>query len=241
MNKFLVIILLAAVQLPAFAQTPTIINDPKAKLRTITGSFTKLAVSSGIELYLTQSPETALAISVSDNSYETMVKTEVRNGVLQVNFDKQGVAWNKDKNRKIKVYLSCETLEGIIGSAGSLIQVVNEFNSAAITLSISSGATFKGRLQTKALTATANSGGEIEVSGVAVNSTLQASSGAMLNAYLLTTKYCNAKVSSGADIKITVEKEITAKASSGGTISYKGSADVTNKHLSSGGTIKQTS
>lgn len=241
MNKFFLIFLLSIFSLSALAQKPTVINDPTAKQRTISGSFTKISVSSGIELYLTQGIETALAISVSDDKYEARVKTEVKNGVLLIKYDNHGVTWTNDKKRKIKAYLSCKTLEEISGSSGALIIIDNEFNSPVMNLSISSGARFVGKLQTKKLTANASSGAAIEMSGVAVRSTLEASSGAVLSAYRLTTRECNARASSGGSINIAVEKEITASASSGGEIRYKGNADLIKQSISSGGTVKQSS
>lgn len=231
--------LLSIACLTAAAQKPTIINDPKAKVRNITGSFTKVSVSSGIELYLSQSNETALAISVSDDKYESRVKTDVKNGVLIIKYDNNGINWTNDKKRKIKAYLSCRTLERIDASSGSLVRIENEFSAPAMALSVSSGARFTGKLQTKALTADVSSGGEIEMSGVAVTSKLQASSGASLNGYLLTTKDCTANASSGGSIKIAVEKEIKVSASSGGDIRYKGSPNLIKQNISSGGSVKQ--
>ena len=56
------------------AQQTKVYNDPNAKIRVIAGVFTKISVSSGIELYLTQGNETSLAISVSDDKYESRFK-----------------------------------------------------------------------------------------------------------------------------------------------------------------------
>ena len=57
--------------------------------------------------------------------------------------------------------------------------------------------------------------------------------------YEFTTDYCDAKVSSGGDVRISVGKELTAKANSGGGIHYKGTAVIKDINISSGGVVKK--
>ena len=57
----------------------TIINDKNAEIRNVS-AFTGIKVSGGIDVYLSQSNECALAVSASDEKYNVNIKTEVRNG-----------------------------------------------------------------------------------------------------------------------------------------------------------------
>lgn len=237
MNK-LFTLLLCCVSLTAFTQQPKVFNDPKAKTREVKGAFTKIAVSSGIELILTQSDVLALATSVSDEKYETMLKTDVADGTLKIWFDMKGTKWLRDKNRKLKVYLSCRNIESIKGSSGATVKLVNEVAVDQMAVSFSSGARFTGKLQVKKLNIDLSSGAEINATGTALSLSATASSGASFKGYGLTSQECDVKVSSGANLWIEAEKKLWVNASSGGQVKYKGNA-VLEKKLSSGGTVKQ--
>jgi len=238
MNK-LFTLLLCCISFTALTQPTKVYNDPKAKTRALSGTFTKINVSSGIELLLTQSDELALATSVSDEKYEALLKTDVENGVLKIWFDSKGMNWGKDRNRKMKVYLSCKNIESIKGSSGAIVKLANEIAADQMSISFGSGAKFTGKLQVKSLSADVDSGAEIYVTGTALSLSASASSGAAFKGYGLTTQECEAKVSSGANVWVEVEKTLTASASSGGIIKYKGNAIVEKKSVNSGGSVKQ--
>lgn len=220
------------------AQQTKVYNDPNAKTRVITGAFTKISVSSGIELYLTQGNETSMAISVSDDKYEPRFKTEVENGVLKLYYDNKGITWKNDKHAKLKAYLSCSSLDAITGSAGAQLIIANEFGFNNLLISFSSGATFSGKLQAKSVTASISSGAEISATGVASKLTVSASSGAAFKGFDLMTEYCTASANSGASVRVVVEKELTASANSGGDIKYRGKAVITKVNVNSGGSVK---
>jgi hypothetical protein len=231
-------LLLCCISFTAFTQHPKVYNDPKAKTRTLSGAFTKITVSSGIELILTQSDELALATSVSHEKYESMLRTDVENGVLKVWFDMQGTKWVNDRNRKLKVYVSCKTIESIKGSSGATVKLVNEVAADKMEVSFSSGAKFTGKLQIKTLNADVSSGAEINVTGTALSLSASANSGASFKGYGLTSQDCEVTVSSGANIWVEAEKKLSVHASSGGQVKYKGNAVLEKKSLSSGGTLK---
>jgi hypothetical protein len=220
------------------AQTK-VYNDPNAKTRTITGAFSKINVSSGVELHLTQGNETALAVSVSDIKYEERFKTEVVDGILKIYYDNKGVTWSNDKNRKLKAYLSVKSLNGIKASAGSRVILTNALNADDLALSVSSGAVFTGVLKANSISADLSSGAELTSSGSAAKLTVSASSGASFKGFGLVTQYCTASANSGAAIRIEVQKELTASANSGGDITYKGTATVNKGTVHSGGSVKQ--
>ncbi|HSN61872.1 MAG TPA: DUF2807 domain-containing protein, partial [Ferruginibacter sp.] len=196
MNKLLAFLMLLG-SFTVNAQQTKVYNDPNAKPRTISGSFTKISVSSGIELFLTQGNETSLAISVSDDKYEPRFRTEVVDGVLKLYYDNKGITWKNDKHAKLKAYLSCNSLEAITGSAGSKLEIANEFSFNDLSLSFSSGALMNGKLQARSVTASVSSGAEINSTGVATKLTVSASSGAAFKGYELMTEYCTASANSG--------------------------------------------
>ena len=239
MKKLFSFLLLFA-GIAATAQQKNEYNDPNAKTRIISGEFTKISVSSGVELYLTQGNETALAVSVSDSKYEERFKTEVVNGVLKIYYDNKGLTWANDKNRKLKAWLSFKELQKLTGSAGARVITTNDLSAGDFEMYFSSGSAFKGKLQVKSLLADVDSGAEVDAAGTAVKLTVSASSGAIFKAFDLVSEFCTASANSGGAIRIQVQKEITGSANSGGDIKYKGNATLIKGKINSGGSVKQS-
>jgi hypothetical protein len=239
MNKLFFLLLLLSVH-SAFAQPTKVYSDPNAKTRTISAAFTKIQVSSGVELYLTQGNETALAVSVSAQKYEEKLKTTVENGELKIYYDNKGITWVNDKNRKLKVYLSFKEIEKITASGGAHVEMINELNANDLKLSFSSGASFAGKIRAKSLEAAINSGAEMEAAGQTGHLTVSASSGATFKGFDLVTEICSASASSGGTVRVQVQEELKASANSGGSIRYKGNAVLQKGNIHSGGSVKNT-
>ncbi|RYY49162.1 MAG: DUF2807 domain-containing protein [Chitinophagaceae bacterium] len=221
------------------AQTKTY-NDPNAKARTLSASFSKISVGSGVELFLTQGNDEALAISVSEPRFEERFKTEVENGTLKIWYDNKN--WSKaDKNRKLKAYVSYKTLDALTCSSGSITKLTNTLNAGTLSMNFSSGCQFEGAIDAASVTSNANSGATVRISGKAEKIKVEASSGANFKGDQLNTSYCTASANSGASVSIAVQKELNASANSGGDIRYSGNAVVTRGVINSGGSVKQRS
>lgn len=238
--KFLLTTATLFVALIATAQTKTY-SDANAKTRTVSGSFTKISVSSGVELYLTQANENAIAVSVSDSKHEERFKTEIEDGTLKIYYDNKGVSWTNDRNRKLKAYVSYKTLESLKCSAGSNTTLTNTLNTGNLALSFSSGSVFSGEIKANDVTSNASSGAVVKISGRAEKLNLEVNSGANFKGTNLVTTYCTASANSGGSIRIEVQKELNASANSGGDIRYTGAAVLKKGSINSGGSVKQGS
>jgi hypothetical protein len=106
-------------------------------------------------------------------------------------------------------------------------------------MKFSSGALFEGEVKAKVITLDQSSGSIITISGSAEKIEIESGSGAIFKGYDFTTDYCDAKASSGSEIRISVGKELSAKAHSGANIHYKGTAVVKDIDISSGGAVKK--
>ena len=236
--KKLLCSLITVLALTAFAQDTKVINDANATTRSLSGSFTAISVSSGIDLYLSQGNEESLAVSASDQKHLDRLITEVVNGTLKIYYDNKGVTW-KSENRKLKAYVSFKTLQKLNVSSGSDAKVNGSINAADFDLDVSSGAIFKGDITAKTLTVDVSSGASISISGKSDKLKVDVSSGADFKGYDLVTDYCEASASSGAGVHVTINKELNAKASSGGDIHYKGTALIRDIKTSGGGSVKK--
>jgi hypothetical protein len=236
--KNLLFSLITLITLSTWAQETKLINDPDAVERTLSGSFTAISVSSGIDLYLTQGNEEKVAVSAFDQKHLDRLKTEVVNGTLKIYYDNKGVTW-KSNNRKLKAYVSFKTLAKLYASAGSEVSVNGNISTESLDLKVSSGAGFNGAVNTKELLADVSSGAGVKISGKADKLKVEVSSGADFKGYDFVTDYCDASASSGAGIQVTINKELSAKASSGADIRYKGTALIRDIKISGGGAVKK--
>lgn len=236
--KKLFLSLVTLISLHLFAQD-VVINDANAEKRTLSAGFNAIQVSDGIELYLTQASTESVAVSASEQKYMERLKTEVEGGVLKIYFDRKTMVWNGNEKKKLKAYVSFKNLESLKASSGSDVKAKSVLAVDNLNMNFSSGAQFNGEVDVKSLEVSQNSGSEINTTGKAENLKTDLSSGAMFKGYDLTVNFCDAKVSSGAEVRITVTKELAAKASSGGSIKYKGEGVVKDINVSSGGEVKR--
>ncbi len=223
----------------AFAQNDAVINDPNVQKRSLNESFSAIQVSDGIELYLTQGNEESIAISASENKYLERYKTEVDNGTLKIYFDNKGINWNTNDRRKLKAYVSFKTLQKLKASGGAHVTMKSILTSENLETSFTSGSRFEGQVDVNALDVSSSSGAEVNMTGKSGKLKVDVSSGAIFKGYDLVVDFCDAEASSGAGVRINVNKELTVRASSGGGVRYKGNGVIRDMDVSSGGNVKK--
>ncbi|NML20998.1 DUF2807 domain-containing protein [Pseudoflavitalea sp. G-6-1-2] len=215
-------------------------NDPNAEVREVS-NFKGVRVSTGIQLILTQGDTEACAVSVPEEEWRKKVITQVEDGILKIFVEHTGVTIRFKKFRKpIKAYVSIKTVEKLVASAGASMEIDGTVKSDALDLKVASGADFKGNIEVAFLKAESESGADVKISGVASKVDISGGSGSDFHGYDLITEKANVKVNSGASVKLTVNKEISATAGSGGDVLYKGNAVRTSVHTNSGGSVTNT-
>lgn len=199
--------------------------------RNLKQDFTKIKVSTGLDLYISQGSSNEITVEADENLHDIII-TEINDGVLKI-YSEQNI-W-KAKARKI--YVTVKTLEEVAATSGSDVYTKETLKVNDIKISSTSGADIRMSIDANTVETSSTSGSDIEISGIANNHISKATSGASIDAYELRSKNVTVKVSSGADINIYASESITAKASSGGDIDFKGSPEKVNKKSSSGGSI----
>ena len=122
----------------------TIVNDANAEARQITGSFTAIKVSGGIDIYLSQSDKEAVAVSATDQEYRNDIKTDIESGTLKVYYD-GNKGWSKG-NKKLKVYISFKNLERLEASGACDVHVAGTITVPSLSLDMSGASDFKGAI-----------------------------------------------------------------------------------------------
>ncbi|WP_439131652.1 head GIN domain-containing protein [Polaribacter sp.] len=199
--------------------------------RKVNEDFTKIKVSTGLDLYISQGSTPEIVVEADENLHE-IIMTEINDGVLKIYSEKN--IW---RAKARKVYVTLETLEGVTATSGADVYTKEMIQVNDIAIKATSGADIRMSLNANAVTSSATSGADIEITGVTNNHVSSATSGASIDAYDLQSKNVTVNVSSGADINIFASQSISAKASSGGDIDFKGSPKQVTKKSSSGGSI----
>ncbi|HMC99606.1 MAG TPA: head GIN domain-containing protein [Ferruginibacter sp.] len=236
--KVLMLSLICLISATAFAQEIPA-KDANAIERTMTGSFTAITATDGIDLYLIQGQTESVFVSASDEKYMTRFKTEVSGGTLKLYYDVKGFNFGFNEKRKLKAWVTFKNIDKLQVSGGANVKVDGAIDAGKLSLIFTSGSHFTGKVTAKELNVDQESGSGMTISGKADKIKVQGSSGSIFKGFDLAVDYCEAKASSGAGVHITINKELDAKANSGGGIKYKGDALVKNVNISSGGSVKK--
>jgi hypothetical protein len=234
--KFLFKILFLFTSFSAAAQKQFVV-DADAEVRTISGSFTSVRVSSGIQLYLSKADVEAVAISATAQSYREGIKTEIENGELHIFYD--GARSWTGRSQKLSVYVAYKNLEQITASSAANVIIAGIMELPMLNIKLSGASDFKGQINIADLNVKCSGASDMKLSGTAKNMNIECSGASDVNAYDLAVENCNVKASGASDVNITATKEITTNASGASNIYYKGDAELKEKNSSGASTISK--
>ena len=213
------------------------IHDANAVSRTV-GAFHGIKMSSGIDLYLSQSGSEGLAVSASNSEYRDKIVTEVENGILKVYYGEQGSWGTNWGNRKMKAYVSVKDLDLLEASGGSDIYIDEKLQSAHLKVQLSGGSDMIGKVAIEDLTISASGGSDVKLTGTANHLKVSISGGSDFKGADLDAEYCSISASGGSDAYVHVNKELDSHASGGSDIRYTGNP-TTSVSSSGGGSVKK--
>ena len=237
MKKIIASVLLISTVLFATAQK-TIINDANAEKRNVPG-FSGISVSGGIDIYLTQGDEDGIAVSATEIKYRDRIKTEVKDGILTIWYNNEGMHWSTG-SKKLKAYISFRSINKLKASGASDVFINGTIKAAVLDLKLSGASDLKGAVDIGNLTANISGASDMTVSGKVESLQIDASGASDLKDYDLVVQNCNAEASGASDIKITVEKELSASASGASDIVIKGNGVIKKMSKSGASSIKKS-
>jgi hypothetical protein len=235
MKRLLVIVSGLLLSAGVYAQ-PTV-SDPNVQLREAK-NFHAISVSSAFDVYLTQDKEEKVAVSASEAKYLEYIKVEVKNGVLEVGWDHKG-KWNNG-NKKLKAYISFKSIDKLKASGACNVTIVGILKADDLLVDLSGASDLKGKVDTKKLAFDISGASDSKISGVAVSLDIDASGASKFKGFDLTTDYCKVTASGASDIKITVNKELSATASGASDIDYKGAGVIRDIKTSGASSISRS-
>ena len=238
MKKTLLILsLFVGLVTTSFAQK--VINDANAEKRTV-GSFHGIDVATGIELTLTKGTNEEVAVSASETEFRDKIVTEVVNGILRIHYEtKSGAINKKNESKHLKAYVSYKSLDLLHVTTGAEANVDGVIEATTFELKANTGGLVKAEMNIGALTVEQNTGSKITLTGKVDKLEAEGDTGSKFMGENLSTNTCFVKMSTGAGIHISVDKELNVKADTGGYVKYKGNAGIREIKTNTGGNVSK--
>ena len=234
MKKFFLLLLVTFSVTICQAQNDVVV-DANASLRSLSGDFSAIKVSGGIDLYLSQSENIAIAVSAANENIKEGIKTLIENGTLKIFY--KGDKSFKRKDRKIKVYVSFKDLKKIDASGACDVIVAGSLIAATLDIQMSGACDFTGMVKVTSLNINLSGASDVRISGTANTVDIISSGASDVKGYDLVTNVCNANVSGASDINITVNTQLNANASGASNVYYKGTGTIKERNSSGASNI----
>lgn len=199
--------------------------------RSVSESFTAVSASEGLDVYVEQGDDFDIRVEADENVIE-LIGTDIKDGKLRIHaIENIGRA---TKN----VFVTLPEITALSSSSGADLTGRGMIEADKVRLDASSGADLRVEIAADEIEADCSSGADIRLSGRANLFYADASSGSDIKAEEMQAEVCNAKASSGADIRVFVTRTLTADASSGADIRYGGDPSVETRKSASGSVAK---
>ena len=195
--------------------------------------FNRIKVGSGIDVYLTRGDNHTVEVEADEN-LQSWIKTETSGNELHI-FTEKSIRFAKTK----KVYVTCETLEGIdISSAGD-ITGMTPFKADKLDIEMSSAGDLKFEVEANEIKISISSAGNAHLKGKTNVLKADLSSAGDLNAYDLVAKTGDVTVSSAGNARVYITDEARFQSSSAGDIDYRGEPNIKEIRTSSAGSVNK--
>ncbi|HTL07556.1 MAG TPA: head GIN domain-containing protein [Chitinophagaceae bacterium] len=230
--------LLLMVSLHVAQAQQTLINDENAEKRNIS-AFNGISVAGGIDIYITQGNEDGIAVSATETKYRDRIRTEVRDGILSIWYENDGMHWPTG-NKKLKAYISFKNISSLKASGASDVKINGVLKAASLDLKLVGASDIKGVVDIEKLTARISGASDMMVKGKVGMLDIEASGASDVKDFDLVVQTCEAQASGASDIKITVEKEISANATGASDIVIRGNGVIKKMSKSGASSIKKS-
>ncbi len=235
-------IILLAYVVVAFIALPSCSKDKKIKpsgdiiSETFDlASFKSIVVENGIDVIIQQGNTQKVELK-TDNNIMEYVEIQVESGALSI-----GIRDNVNilSDRTIEMNIVVDTLNSIIASGGSFIDIPQIFSAENINLSLSGGSLLNGIIETEDATVNCSGGSIITLSGETEKIDVLASGGSVVSAYDFIADDVFLELSGGCVAEVFVNNTLSVVASGGSSVSYKGNGSVVSQVLTGGSTINK--
>jgi hypothetical protein len=235
-----------------------VIYDENVQVRKLP-NFTSIRVSNAIELFISQSNKTEVAVSAKSDEYRNRIITEVVGGTLVIRMADNYNRWWKwgNEDYRIKAYVSVNELYALTASGATNVKIVNGLNSEKLKINLSGASDFKGDIkagtlmtelsgasnfkatvQAGALSVEGSGACDIEIGGSGDDLIVDVSGATSVKMYDYLVKAASVDASGASSIKVNVSGILKAYATGASSIDYKGAASIKDMKSSGASSVK---
>ncbi|GAB3232349.1 hypothetical protein GCM10027346_19550 [Hymenobacter seoulensis] len=190
------------------------------------GSFQTVRTSGAIDVVLTQGATTSVKVDADPDVLE-YIKTEVKDGTLQLYRSNTNTLSQLLNNKKVTVYITCPTLKGVEASGASDVKSTTPFTADEFTIRASGASDVTLVIKAKTLSATASGASDLRLTGEVERQQVQLSGSSDYQAYNLQSRTASVQASGSSDAYVAVTEELSSRTSGASDIHYKGKPRVT--------------
>jgi hypothetical protein len=209
-------------------------NHAQVKETRHVDDFSRINVSSGIDLVIRQGNRIDVVAEARNNEMLESILTEIEGNTLKI-YSKKKVFIPSPR----KVYITFRNLEGLKATGGSDITAESVIDVSNLVLGAYGGSDVEMEILADDLQCKTSGGSDADLKGKVKKFTAEASGGSDIKAKELVTESCDLEVSGGSDAYITVNKELNVKATGGSDVTYYGSAKIKNVNSSGGSDVRR--
>lgn len=235
-----------------------VIYDENVQVRKLP-NFTSIRVSNAIELFISQSNKTEVAVSATSDEYRNRIITEVVGGTLIIRMADNNSRWWKwgNEDYRIKAYVSVNELFSLTCSGATNTKIINGLSSEKLKINLSgasdlkgdikagtlladlSGASsFKGTVQANALSVKGSGACDFEASGAGDDLIVDVSGATSVKMYDYLVKGASVEASGASSVKINVSDILKPHATGASNIDYKGNPTIKEMQSSGASRVK---
>jgi hypothetical protein len=235
-----------------------VIYDENVQVRKLP-NFTSIRVSNAIELYISQSDKTEVAVSAKSEEYRNKIITEVDGGTLIIRMVNNYSRWWKwgNEDYRIKAYVSVKDLYALTGSGATNIKIVNGLSSEKLKINLEGASDLKGDIKAGTLMADLSGASSLkatvqanafsmkgtgacafEVSGSGDDLILNVTGASSLKMYDYLVKGASVSAFSASSVKLNVSGILKVNATGASSIDYKGAATIKDMQSSGASSVR---
>jgi hypothetical protein len=234
-----------------------VIYDENVQVRKLP-NFTSIRVSNAIELFISQSNKTEVAVSAKSDEYRNRIITEVVGGTLIIRMANNSSWWKwGNEDYRIKAYVSVNDLFSLICSGATNTKIVNGLSSEKLKINLSgasdlkgdikagtllvdlSGASnFKGTVNANALSVKGSGACDFEASGSGDDLIVDVSGASSVKMYDYLVKGASVDASGASSVKLNVSGMLKPHATGASSIDYKGNATIKEMQSSGASSVR---
>ncbi|WP_167615337.1 GIN domain-containing protein [Maribellus sediminis] len=184
-------------------------------------------VSSLFNVYVSFSDTEESAYIEADDNLHSLIEIDNDNGRLKVELEDTNIFGEPVLN----LYVKTNSLDKIKGEGLVTIMLENQLENVDFEIELKGASKLSGSINTNFLTAQIEGASELDLTGFAGNSSIDATGACEMSGFNFTTNNLDVKLIGGCKVSLTVQQSLKVDARGASKLYYKGSGIIENQNL----------